>query len=444
MIQEDLGRKTVKDSTTGAVGMGYRIHLAFISVLLLSGCGCSETGIGGDTSMDDSAGDTVLDGTIDALTDGPGDAPSDWMPEPGIGSLVPEGDGTLFPTDTGEEVHGMHSFLMPVAYSGDVYMLLMRAGSSSIDEIGAFRLDPGGTSLGTTWVDAVETPYLPSICWSGEAFLAAIAVHDAGIRLVSLTGSGDLIRAPEIIAPGPYGYMSWSTGSPTHILCPAGGPLLLDFDRPEGSTDHLYHLNPDGTPDDPFEEVHDYPPTADNYDKPACTEVGSGVAYLTGESPECRVFFIAEDGTVRLSDAFGEGVSWSSGCSITAVGTDVAVVWTDRRGGDGKERLGYALVSNAGGFIVPPVTTGILVGREDTGYATASSGSHVLVVGMDGVEGLPHAFLLDLLGNQMGDAHRIDVADPGTFGASPFWEGDAYAVIWPVYMGVMYRRFRVE
>jgi hypothetical protein len=100
-----------------------------------------------------------------------------------------------------------------------------------------------------------------------------------------------------------------------------------------------------------------------------------------------------------------------------------------------------------GTFIVPPMSTSIYLEEPESGLYLASSGGHILVVGpppRDSVAAGWHLYLMDLLGSHLDGPIDLDPDDRDRNGVAAFWEGDAYAALWPKDGGIMYQRFRVE
>lgn len=420
-------------------------NLASVLVVLLSlsnlGCGCSETGLGGDTETD---GDTSTDGSVDL----PADRPADWVPEPGTGTLVPEGEATFYESDVGEALSTFSGQHLPIAFSGDVYTLLVEEAVGE-DGIAAYRLVRGGTTLTSIWFDDVFVPS-PSICWTGEVFTALFPIRDVGNRVLTITEEGEHVRT-EIVSP--FSGSDWMTGEVAQILCPSSGPLIVDFILPGGTDtmDQLHLLNADGTAVGTDVEVDLPRPSSNGGWKPGCSAVGDAGACLTGSPPadKMKVVFFDREGTVWESGALPDSAFFSMGGAIVDVGGAAAVVWADRPEGGSIVSIGYCLMGLDGEFIVPPMATEFEVeSYDEEGLAAASSGSDILVVGPTpnerGAEFGTYLYLLDLAGNPLDEPVRLEPLLELEASTTVFWEGDAYALIWNENEGIWYRRYRVE
>lgn len=105
--------------------------------------------------------------------------------------------------------------------------------------------------------------------------------------------------------------------------------------------------------------------------------------------------------------------------------------------------LMYTLFDLDGSVNIPPLASYTLGGDPMLdGIRAASSGDTVLAVA-DGWN--PHLYLFDTTGLPL-DAHiLLSSSTPHPRPSwEPFWEGDAYAVVWMQGGKIAYRRFRVE
>jgi hypothetical protein len=436
-----------------------RGELTVSAALVLMLAGCQSLGIEGEPR--DGEEDAPPDMAPRDWRDTPYDWPLEYRPDPGsdpasdapTSGLVPESDGTVLPVDTGhwDDVSGDSYF--PVAFSGDVYELVLRHRTEVIEDperIGIFRLAAGGTVLGSDWLHEIERErrWNASICWSGELFTILVPLEGVGLVLMAVGEDGVLARAPEVLGPD-AGYMPVVESSASFVLCPDGGPIVVDHGRGEGGLDRLHLLAGDGSTDGSFVDV-DMPTLAHQHWMPVCTTLGSDAVCYTERSGLALfgLVFFDRSGTIREAEPEPE-LGWSEGFSLTAAGDDLALTWTAYV--SGKQYLMFMLVDGDGEVLVPANSTGIQLGYgPDFGMASVSSGEHVFVAANGLIDpitewGLPMVFLVDLEGHPIGDGLRLDeIFDPEYRegrGVAVFWEGDAYTVLYPT--GPVYRRFTV-
>jgi hypothetical protein len=427
------------------------IPLGLVFLMATSTVGCGSQNISG--SPEDGGGDTSdgADGSLpDELPDVPDDAPDAGV-EPG---LVPEGDPEYhdFPD------HGRHPPFgqqIPVAFSGSVYEIVV--GGSDGDELGVYRLLPGGTALGTTWYD--EEALLSvrgTVCWSGEAFVAALPLVGEGIMVLGIGEDASLLHEPVVIPHEdemePY---------TSFIACPEDGPVFVASPSPPWATDgirRLYHLDRDGLPTGTWYES-DFPMSSlfPFFGDPVRLEWGDEFVVVAGNYDDATgLAFVSRDGSYRLSEPFDPPpYSESSGglcCGLAMTDEGVATTWI-KLNTDSKEYIVYSLVSTDGSILVPPVVTPCIVDWSFYfGIESASSGDTVLVAaGKPGDTDFnyPHLYLLDLDGGLLAPPVIPDPAwletDP-SYSYSPshtalFWEGDAYSALWQEGSFVGYQRF---
>jgi len=426
-------------------------------LLLLASCTSSEmrgTPGDGDADGEDAAGDL---GPHDGR-DAPYDWPLEYRPDPGsdpaseepFHGLLPESDGTVLTTDPGvwDDLSGDSYF--PVAFSGDVYELVLRlrADGEDPERLGVFRLAAGGTTLGIDWLHDFGDPatWYASICWSGELFTILVPLEGVGLLLMAVGEDGVLARDAEVLGPDTT-YEPVVESSASFVLCPEGGPIVVDHGRGEGGLDRLHLLAVDGSTGGSYVDV-DIPTLAHQHWMPVCTTLGTqSVCYTDTDSTFGLVFF-DRSGTIREADPEPE-LGWSEGFSLTAAGEDLALTWTAYV--SGKQYLMFMLVDGDGEVLVPANPTGIQLGYgPEFGMASVSSGEHVFVAANGLIDpisewGLPMVFLVDLEGHPIGDGVRLDaIGDPEHregLGVSVFREDDAYTVLYPA--GPVYRRFTV-
>jgi hypothetical protein len=434
-----------------------RGELSFTVVLALILAGCQSLGIEGHPGDGETDGDVSGDLEPHDGRDTPYDWPLEYRPDPGdpgaeepFHGLLPESDGTVLTTDPGVWDDRSGDGYFPVAFSGDVYELVLSqdAGVEDPERLGVFRLASGGTTLGIDWLHdfAGTGAWYASICWTGELFTILVPLEGVGLLLLSAGEDGVLARDAEVLGPD-TSYVPVVESSASFVLCPDGGPIVVDHGRGEAGVDRLHLLGTDGTTDGSFVDV-DLPTLAHQHSMPVCTTLGGESVCYSTTDPDFGLVFFDRSGTVREADPDPD-LAWSEGFSIAAAGDDLALTWTASV--SGKQYLMFMLVDADGEVLVPANSTGIQLGYgPDFGMASVSSGEHVFVAANGFVDpidewGLPMVFLVDLEGHPVGDGVRLDaIGDPEHRegrGVSVFREDDAYAVLYP--QGPVYRRFTV-
>jgi hypothetical protein len=452
-----------------------------VLVVMPTGCYVSfhDLAEGADVRMRDDAG-----GEFDGPEDGAGGDEGGWGGEAALEGV--DGSG---PEDAGEDVadsaarsylepeSGLESFFGPesglgvawggggdvlAAFSGRVYGILLqealvRAGADGHAAIYRLPVDHG--HLETVWIDeALNASREFSICWSGEAFVAALPTDGVGIRLFGVDEAGHLIRDPLLLPnhPDPDG------GGV--VLCPSSGPLVL-VPSAAGDTFRIHGIAVDGFPEGTFSDVS-LPP----FDNPPwrCKEAGGEVACLIRERVGVlelpRIAFLTREGAVRLSPLLSDSldVDCAAGCDLVYLGDAIGLVWAAEEGS--RRVLAFARTDLEGNAAAGPIVTTREVDRRYAGIRAATSGDTVLVAAWDpGEAGTASAHLLATDGTLLGDAVRVSAvcpyADPDPdlgcvtgapglwTGPAVFWEGDAYAAIWTAgpepHVGA-YRRFVVR
>jgi hypothetical protein len=397
-----------------------------------------------DPAVDQDSDDYNLLDAPDSVDDHEGEAPP---------VLVPEGPEELYPTDTGRRVRPSGS---PIAFSGNVYSLLLvdELNDTIDDPLGFFRLAPGGESLETSWVSSIPNSADVDLCWSGETFIAAFSRVGIGIQHVSIYEDGTLANPMQLLVDDPGNELSSSLLHYPIIACPMEGPMVFDTRQRDNGLERLYLFSNDGAYDDRYVDTSLPGTLAEDFNYPPCTIVGNEAACIGAieSSFDAGIVFIGRDGHVRYSEPLPAGITIISfamlGCTIAEAGDNIAVIGIMVETELNKNRLLYALYDREGRLIVPPIAS-VPVGSNTNGIQAASSGSNILVQapGMgDEFAAPPHLYLLDLEGHALDTSHPL--TDASVYDSSEmigvFWEGDAYAVLRTTYLGVMYRRFRVE
>ena len=426
--------------------------MAILSSILLAGCGCSETGIGGDAQVDSDAivEDTWTDALVDASVDLPSEPGPDLIteprPDPGSGLLVPEGEATFYESDVGAEFWTFGMNLLPIAYSGGVYTVLVveDASGGSPDEVAAYRFVPGSGTLTTVWYGEAYAVIQPSICWTSEVFTAMFPFPEEGKRILTFTEAGEH-TGTETIGSGECGVAQ-------QVMCPAGGPMLLDFEG--GSTippgDVLHLLNVDGSATGTVLEV-DLPQPTGIWDRAACYTLDAGGACFMGNPPfdKMGIFFFDREGDVWESPSFPATSFFDRGGVVVDIGEEAAAFWVDMTSSDETHLVGFCTLTGDGTFVIPPSSTGLAIERYDEmGFYAAYSGTDILLVAPPpderGAERGTHLYLFDLEGNLLNEPVKLVADSDWPFAARVFWEGDAYAVIWGRDGGLYYQRFLVD
>jgi hypothetical protein len=364
------------------------------------------------------------------------DAPYDPMPDGRSGRLVPEGyDPTYYGPLSGEDIVVHSGWIMPAAFSGTVYELVMDEDVSSDSVTGVYQLAPGASHLLTSWMDSTpDAVDYGSICWTGLVFVAILPTPGVGLRLLAVDEYGTLVRPVEVLEAS-SSYVASVRGDSSFVFCPSSGPFIVE--RFGGTK--IYQLDRDGTvAGGPIST--DLPSFGMNHWSVPCTEAGTeGVCAM-----ESGIMFVGRDGSYRHSDPLpGGAVACMAECDVAYTGDHVALLYPGGYG-SGAVRVTYVLYAMDGSILVPPIM-GDPVGSGPIGYHAASSGDTVLLVAQGEGEPsttVPMTHLMDLLGTPLGYSHRI----PTWRGAAVTWEGDAYGILWTVWpdIRVAYRRFLVE
>jgi hypothetical protein len=444
---------------------------AFLATAAMACGGTALAGDADDTLEGDAGGDDggdrtdLVDGWEDALSEdvstsedsaptedvgeddgGPADDGDAFVD--GIG-IEPEATEVYVETLGGETIRP-HRHAVPTARGFGVYLLAVDVGSTGVGlplAIGLYRFDPAALELRQVWLDETgATTDYNSICWTGDAFVAALPTSRVGLRIVSLAADGTVLREPVVLEPDDA-YSPVGAGQPPVVLCASDGPFVVDHGRGVGGTDRLYALAADGYYAGTFVDA-DLPSfsTTPYFASSPCSSTGAEVACATGSG----LVFVRRDGTFRVSDAVpAPGICPSGmGCDVVSTDDGLAAVWL----GSTPDRLALAFARFAldGAVVVPPVWGPDMAPMRQIGIRAASSGTTVLASG-PGSEFDPMApvqlYPFDTFGAQLGPSVMVGTeADTTT---PLFWEGDAYAALWWVPEGpwavgaLAYRRFRL-
>jgi hypothetical protein len=427
------------------------LMLFLCSLMSLAGlcAGCGGSSLGGDAGSDADRPDGSVDGSVDL----PAERAEDWIPEPGTGTLAAEGEATFYESDVGEDFSAFGMSLLPIAFSGEVYtILVVEDASGSTDMVAAYRLALGGSELNTVWFGEVPPVLQPSICWTGEVFAASFPIREEGNRVLTITEAGELARTETVGTIDSGEPCEWWVGDAKHIMGPSSGPFILDFTQPgmEGALDALHLLKVDGSSEGTRVDV-DLPVPSPSFSRPACAAVGHLGICFSGQPPmdKINMFLFDREGTVLESANFPATAHFEMGSAIADVGGAAAVFWADTPDWGDHINMGFALLGLDGRFIVSPTILDLAFERYDEmGLSAASSGTHVLVAGPPpdarGVVSGTYLYLFDLAGNLLDEPQRLEPTLEAEYTASVFWEGDAYAVLWNEDGGIMYRRYRVD
>jgi hypothetical protein len=380
----------------------------------------------GDADADERDGD----GDVTELPDG---WPPDVTTDAGPGELAFEESTLVSPESGADSTTESCLGARCAAYSGRLYAVILQENTPWDEDsefVGIYRMERGGTVLDTAWLDSEpdrsEGP--TAICWSGHAFIASLRTESmGGVRLVAVDEAGALLRDPTLLA-GP--------GRTTQILCPEGGPFLLE--QPAGTSLTVRRLTVDGVGDGaamtvPFETRIEG----------ACVEAGEDAACPA----DGRIVFVSRSGTARASDRIemGEWRHDRSSLALAYTGDAVVYVWTATSGG-GKSFLYHAEFSLDGRVAVaahPVAPGGCAVGAGSSGTSTLV----FLGLGDPGGE-RPTLVLLDRLGLVVGGPTRMPGYEDAFVFWNPmgvFWEGDTYGVLWNTWPreAVLYSRWVV-
>jgi hypothetical protein len=375
-------------------------------------------------SMPDGASeDLSSDSGIDAiLHDSPyesADSVQDIDADGGDGIIVPEGTPQPYPTDTGETVEPLPRCDDGecVAFSGEVYGLLLMddsAWNEDVEFAGIYRLAPGGTYLGTSWVDRVNSnPDSIDICWTGEVFAATFLLNGTIIRVVSVDEDGVPVRPPEDIVTERHGA--------GHLLCPNVGPFIVEHFFTDGSPTKIYDMDMSGALSGRYTEV--VLPELNGFE---CTETESEAACLHENEP--KIVYFNKEGEYRSSDLLPVEVEGRYGCNLVRTDGGVGIVWINETE-SGKRYLMYAGFDLEGAVEVAPVQ---VMQAEDAARAGSSGSTIFVYIGLGRWPDmlLPNVILIDIDGNTLDGP--VAVPDTNEFNPSLgiFWEGDAYGAMW--------------
>jgi hypothetical protein len=274
-------------------------------------------------------------------------------------------------------------------------------------------------------------------------------VPEEGKRILTLTESGEHTRTESI---GSVECGRWENGDAQHIMCPASGPMLLDF---EGSStiprvDVLHLLNVDGSATGTVLDV-DLPKPTGVWGRPACFTIDAGGACFMGNPSydKMGIFFFDRAGSVWESPSFPSTSHFEMGGVILDIGSETAAFWVDSTDWGDHIIVGFCTLAADGTFVLEPASTVVEIERRDEmGFYAATSGTDILLVAPPpderGAESGTHLYLFDLEGNLLNEPLKLVPDSDWAFAARVFWEGDAYALIWNMDGGLYYRRYLVE
>ncbi|MBM3957813.1 MAG: hypothetical protein FJ313_07165 [Gemmatimonadetes bacterium] len=410
--------------------------------------------------MSEEMGEDRADGTDDTPRDTPREddaaereepAPEiecDYVPPAGVVGIDPEAPiEDIRPA--GEEIRP-HRHAIPAALGADVYAIVVDGRPESTETpwtIGLYRFDPAGRELRRVWGDAAgsATDY-NSVCWTGEAFVAALPTSRVGVRVLSMSAGGTLLRDPVVLGPD-AAYAPAGFGQPPVVVCPEGGPFVIDHGHGAGGTDRLYPLEPDGAYPGGFVDA-DLPSfsTTAYYASSPCTVVGAEAACATTRG----IVFVQRDGSSRASDPVEAPGVCPPGtqCDVARTADGVAMVWTALS--EVRIGLSFARIALDGTLAVAPLLVPNVESALVHGIHAASSGATVLVsvpnATLPDSNGKMKFYVFDTSGAQLAAPLETEAGDRST--APLFWDCDAYAALWipegwrPT--GTMtYRRFRL-
>lgn len=455
-------------------------------VLAATACGGLSLAGNGDEDADSTDGDAVGDGAdlvdgVDGVPIDDGTPPGDILPSDDAGGddggTTSDGDGStshvigIEPEGTeeyvipvGGETIRPHRHAVPAALGAGAYVIVVdveRTPDSVAPSIGLYHFDRGTGVLRQAWLDDPDTTTeYNSVCWTGEAFVAALPTSRVGLRVVSLALDGSVLHGPVVLEPD-AAYSPAGAGQPPAVLCASDGPFVIDHGRGAVGTDRLYALDADGAYGGSFVDA-DLPAfsTTPFYASPPCAPTGAEVACATPSG----LVFVRRDGSYRTSDAVpAPGICPPGmGCDVVRTDDGLAATWaavtTDR------VALTFARFAAAGAVLVPPVSGPGIQTMRDLSIRAASSGATVLASGPgEDVDPLGpiQLYLFDTSGALLAPSLVAGVCsghDPGapdcpfpmggTSTTPVFWEGDAYAALWvpegPWAVGALaYRRFRL-
>jgi hypothetical protein len=428
------------------------ISLMSIILMFQPSCSCGEIDLqGGDADANGEPTETPVESPVDIpfSDDMPYESSSDWRPEPSTGTLVPEGEATFYESDVGEDFSPIWMCNLPIAFSGEVYSILVGEDSS---RFAAYRFDPRGAGLTTVWYEEVDVVMVASICWTGEVFVASYPVRGEGNRVLTFTEAGEHTRTETVGPIEDWEPSDLMTGDAKQVMCPTSGPFVLDFTQSyaEGAIDELHLLNTDGSNAATRIDVV-LPPPSTSLSRMPCAPFGPVGACFSGFSitEKINMFIFDRAGNVWESPVFPGTARFEMGSAIADLGEAAVVFWVDTADGGDHINMGFSILGLDALFITPPTILDLAIDRnDDAGLAAATSGRDVLVVGTApderGVESGYYLYLFDFTGNLLNEPLRLETAHSMTCTVTPFWEGDAYALLWSDEGGLMYQRFLVQ
>lgn len=341
------------------------------------------------------------------------------------------------------------------AFSGAIYALVAEPSGNEpgVDEMTVLLLEPRGGALRPVWLDRsahlLNGRPIPSLCWTGESFLALLPTESSGLRLLAVGEDGTVLRYDTGL-DAELSEVPWpSVGSGTAVVaCPAAGGLVAAAYDAAGRG-HVLPLGPRGA-----SVGHSEP--ADllgvTLAQGTCTRVGVEAA-CAGTS---GVAFVGGAAGVRRSEAVGmEGDP--SNLAVVAYSDAVGALWTLRQ--NSKEYLAFVSFALSGDVTVPPLYVVQL--EEDSVMSTsaATDGSSILAAVVYDFEGTGEQqlalYALDLRGALLDGPIYLDTRSVseypdhyfGVTAASVHWEGDAFGVLWGYVDDprlLAYRRIRIE
>ncbi|MBI4918212.1 MAG: hypothetical protein HY825_20420 [Acidobacteria bacterium] len=409
----------------------------------------------GDAPPEDAAVPDEVTGEDDALPDDADASGSE------IVGLEPEGTEEYIVPVGGETIRP-HRHAVPAALGDGVYAIVadVETGADGL-RIGLYLFDREVRELRQVWLDEPgSTTEYNSVCWTGEAFVAALPTSRVGLRVLSVGADGALLRDPMALEADAT-YSPAGAGQPPVVLCGGEGPFVIDHGRGAGGADRVYALAPDGTYGGGFVDV-DLPAfsTTTYYASTPCTAAGTEVACATPN----ELVFVRRDGSHRLSDPVAAPGICPPGmsCDVTRTSDGLAVAWSAL--GTDSLTLTFARFGFGGALDRPPVAGPAVQATLRAAIRVANSGETVLVSAppSDPDPLAPvYVYLFDTSGVPIGvplvaglcSGHEPGAPDcpfpMGGSSATPvFWEGDAYAALWipegPWALGALaYRRFRL-
>ena len=298
---------------------------------------------------------------------------------------MPEGEATFYESDVGEDFGPVGMCSLPIAFSGEVYMIVVLEYSSGhTQSVAAYLFDPGGAGLSTAWYGEFPSWMDPSIGWTGEVFLASFPVLDEGNLVMTFSEAGENTRT-EMVDMNDEGSGGWDSEEATKIMCPTSGPFILDFGPPNATVivDVLRHFNFDGSFADTEVEL-DLPPHITTFGRPACAPVGPAVACFYGLPPlnKPNLFFLDREGNVWGSPSFPETTHFEMGGAIADLGEAAAIFWFDTPDWGDHINMCFTILGLDALVITPPTILDLAIERDDEmGLSAATSGTDVLVAG---------------------------------------------------------------